>query len=160
MEVLYIVIFFSFAPCHMWDNSSLIRDWTRASLTTGPPGKSNIQIFKNIYRLRGSWELDYVTPGAGVGVRGSSTVLGTSLWNNTSFLGLVAIIVLHPGPLFRANAPIPQLLGITDTESMQLLPSWQWLLWQETASAKVMCPPTGPSEWMVDAGIQRLSRIW
>ena len=51
-----------------------------------------------------------------VGVRGSSTVLGTSLRTNTSFLGLVDIIVLHPGTLLGANAPIPQLLGTTDAE--------------------------------------------
>lgn len=71
---------------------------------------------------------------------GSSTVLGAPVCNN-SLLGFMATVVLPPGPLYGANGPIPQRLGISDAESTQLLPSGQCFLWQETVLPKVIALP-------------------
>lgn len=73
---------------------------------------------------------------------GSGTVLGTSV-HDTPLLGFVGKM-LYPDALFGTNAPISQLLGISDADCTQLLPSWQCLPWQETASPKVTRPPGGP----------------
>lgn len=65
----------------------------------------------------------------------SSTVLCTSVCNNTSF-NAFNTIVLHSCPLSGATESILQLVGISDAAA-QLPPSEQCFVWQEIASPKV-----------------------